>query len=196
MILEPKKETEITIEFDSNKVVLKILKIISLIIGRKFFWRANYKYSKENGLEMKLVDLLENNKIIVISSINNPSVKKIIDVSTPNELDDYMERIVNHWREGFLQGYTESHKTPKIINFNIVNLSLRITHFLYCSKIQKEIFEPIIADWQEEYFEALFKKEIWKARWINVRYTYAFLAAMWMKSPLGDLIEFIMKFAK
>ncbi len=70
------------------------------------------------------------------------------------------------------------------------------TKFLYSHKIQKEIFESIIADWQEEYFEALFKKEIWKARWINVRYTYAFLATMWMKSPLGDLIEFVSKLAK
>ncbi len=71
-----------------------------------------------------------------------------------------------------------------------------IIRFLYSSKTRKEIFEPIIADWQEEYFEALFKKEIWKARWINVRYIYAFLGAMWQKSPIGDLIEFIIKFAK
>lgn len=74
--------------------------------------------------------------------------------------------------------------------------SLRITDFLYSPKIQKEIFEPIAADWQKEYFEALFKKEIWKAHWINVRYTYAFLAAMWQKSPIGDFVEFISKLAK
>ena len=60
-------------------------------------------------------------------------------------------------------------------------------------KIQKEVFDPIVADWQEEYFEALSKKEIWKSRRINMRYTYAFLAAMWQKSPVGDLIEFIRK---
>lgn len=73
---------------------------------------------------------------------------------------------------------------------------LKISSFLFSTKTQKEIFEPIVADWQEEYFEALFKKETWKARWINVRYTYAFLAAMWQKSPIGDLIEFINKLAK
>ena len=72
----------------------------------------------------------------------------------------------------------------------------KISYFLFSSKTQKEIFEPILSDWQEEYFEALFKKEIWKARWINVRYTYAFLAAMWQKSPIGDLIEFVSKLAK
>lgn len=196
MKLVPKKEAEITIEFDSNKVVLQILKIISLIIGRKFFWRVNYKYSKEKGLEMKLVDLLKNNKLIVISNIDDPSVKKLIDISKPEELDDFMENMVNQWRKGFLQGYRESQKTPKVTNFTIVNLSLRITNFLYSPKIQKDIFMPICADWQEEYFEALFKKEVWKARWINVRYTYAFVLAMWQKSPLGDLIEFVRKFAK
>jgi len=73
---------------------------------------------------------------------------------------------------------------------------LQLSSFLYSAKTCKEVFEPIIVDWQEEFFEALFKKEIWKARWINVRYTYAFLAAMWQKSPIGDLIEFISKFAK
>ncbi len=73
---------------------------------------------------------------------------------------------------------------------------LKITAFLYSQQTQKQVFEITFADWQEEYFEALSKKEIWKARWINVRYTYAFLAAMWMKSPIGDLIEFIQKFAK
>lgn len=73
---------------------------------------------------------------------------------------------------------------------------LKISNFLYCNKTQKEIFEPTVADWQEEHFEALFKKEIWKSRWINVRYTYAFLAAMWQKSPIGDLIEFFSKLAK
>lgn len=88
---------------------------------------------------------------------------------------------------------THKNNTPKsslFYNF------LKITTFLYSTQTQKQVFEPIASDWEEEYFEALFKKEIWKARWINVRYTYAFLAAMWQKSPIGDLIEFISKFAK
>src|SRR5215213_3780493 len=73
---------------------------------------------------------------------------------------------------------------------------LKLSIFLFSAKTQKEVFEPSIADWQEEYFEALFKKEIWKARWINMRYTYAFLAAMWQKSPVGDLVQFVIKIAK
>ncbi len=73
---------------------------------------------------------------------------------------------------------------------------LKISNFLFSTKTQTEVFEPIAADWQEEYFEALFQKEIWKARLINMRYTYAFLTAMWQKSPIGDFIEFISKVAK
>lgn len=76
--------------------------------------------------------------------------------------------------------------------YNILNL----TNFLFSPKHNKDVFQPIVADWQEEYLEALFKKETWKARCINVRYTYAFLAAMWQKSPIGDLIEFVIKIAK
>ena len=71
-----------------------------------------------------------------------------------------------------------------------------LVNFFYSSKTVNEIFNPIIADWQLEYFEALFKNEIWKARCINVRYTYAFVIAMWQKSPIGDLIEFVIKIAK
>jgi len=73
---------------------------------------------------------------------------------------------------------------------------LKLSGFFFSAKTHNEVFKSIYADWQEEYFEALFRKEIWKARWINVRYTYAFLAAMWQKSPIGDLIEFINKIAK
>jgi len=91
--------------------------------------------------------------------------------------------------------YNRAKISGKVHSFYIVRF-LQVSKFLCSHKIQIEVFEPIIADWQVEYFEALFKKEIWKARWINVRYTYAFLAAMWQKSPIGDLIEFISKFWK
>lgn len=97
---------------------------------------------------------------------------------------------------GLIILFGKSILSKSIIFMPFSSKTLRTTNFLYSPKIQKEVFEPINADWQAEYFEALFKKEIWKARWINVRYTYAFLIAMWQKSPIGDLIEFISKIAK
>lgn len=72
----------------------------------------------------------------------------------------------------------------------------KLTDFIYSPKTQLEVFKPILSDWDDEYFLSLSKKEIWKARWINVRYTYSFILAMWQKSPIGDLIEFIKNVAK
>ena len=84
----------------------------------------------------------------------------------------------------------------RIITMPYSSFWLMITSFIFPPKTQKDTFEPIVGDWQEEYFEALFKKEVWKARWINVRYSYEFIMAMWQKSPIGDLIEFVSKLAK
>lgn len=92
--------------------------------------------------------------------------------------------------------YYNNEKVSPLVKSLLSSLWLKVVTFFFSSRTVKEIFNPITADWQEEYFEALSKKEIWKARWINVRYTYAFLGAMWQKSPLGDLIEFISKLAK
>jgi len=82
-------------------------------------------------------------------------------------------------------------KLFKLYRYKLLNLS----EILFSPKTQENVFKTLVADWDEEYYLALSKKQIYKARWINVRYTYAFLAAMWMKSPLGDLIEFIQKIA-
>jgi hypothetical protein len=53
-----------------------------------------------------------------------------------------------------------------------------VVDFLYSPKTVRETFEPIIADWRVEYFEALSQKKVWKTRWICVRYTYSFIMAM------------------
>lgn len=55
------------------------------------------------------------------------------------------------------------------------SILLKLTRILYSQKKQKEIFEPIITDWWIEYLDALDEKNVWKARWINVRYIFAFL---------------------
>ncbi|HEY0461542.1 MAG TPA: hypothetical protein VGC97_20565 [Pyrinomonadaceae bacterium] len=73
---------------------------------------------------------------------------------------------------------------------------LKITAFLYSTKTQKEVFESIACDWNEEIFNALKKNKDANLFMINARNTYAFLAAMWQKSPIGDLIEFVVKIAK
>ncbi|MCD9187928.1 MAG: hypothetical protein LUM44_16015 [Pyrinomonadaceae bacterium] len=78
----------------------------------------------------------------------------------------------------------------------ISSKALKITEFLYSTKNQIEVFTPIVADWEEEYFQALKLKKLFKARWINIRYTFYLLVTMWQKSPIGDLIQFVIKIAK
>lgn len=73
---------------------------------------------------------------------------------------------------------------------------LRFAIFLFSPKTQIEIFEPLVSDWQEEYFEAINDKLVWKARWINFRYTYAFFAVVLKKTPVADAIVYLVKLTK
>ena len=52
-----------------------------------------------------------------------------------------------------------------------------------------------MADWDEEIYEALNINKDASLFMINARNTYAFILAMWQKSPIGDLIEYVRKFA-
>ena len=71
-----------------------------------------------------------------------------------------------------------------------------IPQIFYSPKTKQMVFEPLKADWQDELLEAKLRGETWKVFQINIRYSYAFIAAMCQKSPLGDLVEFFSKFAK
>ena len=93
--------------------------------------------------------------------------------------------------------FVKNRKTKK---FKIATPSryklLKLSEIFFSAKTQKEIFLQAMADWDEEIYEALEKNKEANLFIINVRNTYAFLAAMWMKSPVGNLIEFIKKVAK
>lgn len=65
---------------------------------------------------------------------------------------------------------------------------LKIARFLYSKKTYERQFEPLFADLQEEYFEALHQGDIWKARWLRVRYLWAFAKSIG-KNRLWSLIE-------
>jgi hypothetical protein len=73
---------------------------------------------------------------------------------------------------------------------------LKLSEFLFSAKTQKEIFLSTMADWDDEVYEALKKSKNASLFMINVRNTYSFLAAMWQKSLVGDLIQFVVKIAK
>ncbi|MDQ2746890.1 MAG: hypothetical protein M3T96_06500 [Acidobacteriota bacterium] len=73
---------------------------------------------------------------------------------------------------------------------------LAITRILFSTKTQKEVFEPAMAEWNFEIYEALKDQEGSRLLIINLRNVYGFLITIWMKSPIGDLIEFVRKLAK
>lgn len=64
-----------------------------------------------------------------------------------------------------------------------------IPNIFYSPRTKQMIFEPLKADWQEELYEAKLRKQTWKALEINIRYSFAFVAAMFQKTPVGNLIE-------
>lgn len=55
---------------------------------------------------------------------------------------------------------------------------LNFANFLYSKKTYKKIFEPIISDMREEYFEALQDNRKWKARYIKIIYSISFIQTM------------------
>ncbi len=172
----------------------KIEEIVSILRGMILLFFTVYfivffAFIISNIITIKklIYTFIETRKLISFDEDIKIERREIIDVG--------MEILFKHIDESqktFVQNKIKTKKISKLWSSKL----LSFTGFLYAPKTQKEVFEATVADWQEEYFEALFKKEIWKARWINVRYTYAFLIAMWQKSPIGDLIEFVRKFAK
>lgn len=58
------------------------------------------------------------------------------------------------------------------------SLIVLIAESICSNKSFKGIVMPAISDMREEYFEALSQNRIWKARWVRVRGTWSFLAAM------------------
>lgn len=82
----------------------------------------------------------------------------------------------------------------RLKNFSDIDLKiLKFSRKLYSEEITKLCFEPLIADWKNEYSEAVSQNRNWKAYCISVRYAYAFVSAMFQQSWLGRLIEFIQK---
>ncbi len=82
---------------------------------------------------------------------------------------------------------------------SITDLDLKILKFsqkFYSAETTKLCFEPIIADWKMEYSATVAQNLNWQARWVSVRYTYAFLSAMFQQSWIGSLLEFIQKIFK
>ncbi len=68
---------------------------------------------------------------------------------------------------------------------------LAFVEFFCSKKTYSKVFEPIIADLYEEYFETLDKQRYWKARWIRIRYTGAFFSAIGLHLSLATVKKIV-----
>ncbi|MCU0240655.1 MAG: hypothetical protein MUC29_14535 [Pyrinomonadaceae bacterium] len=108
------------------------------------------------------------------------------------KLQNLQKEIEAYSKETFLE------KLDKDVKLLLPNRykCLKLTKILFSPKTQKDTFEPIMADWDEEIYEALKENKDASLFMINVRNTYGFIMAMILKSPIGELFEFVQKLRK
>lgn len=61
----------------------------------------------------------------------------------------------------------------------------KVLGFLFSKKVQERVFDSILADMQEEYFEALDKGYKWKMRWIHIRGIICVLTTVMSQLPVS-----------
>jgi hypothetical protein len=81
------------------------------------------------------------------------------------------------------QGQLRLHKAPG-------SLVLRFADFFCSPKTVDQVFEPLVADWQDEYFLALSEHRTLKAKWISMRYLWSAVCALGL-TRLFSLIKSI-----
>lgn len=79
---------------------------------------------------------------------------------------------------------------------SILILIWETPRLFYSRKTQELIFDPIRSDWEREAAEARSMGDIVKILRIHLQYSFAFVAAMLQRTPIGDLVESVGKLAK
>ena len=107
--------------------------------------------------------------------------------------------IFEHRIVDYLVGRNRQSSRYQDVNSNVQILHryklLKITEILFSANTQRDVFLPIMADWDEEIFNNIKTGKNNKFM-ITIRNLYAFLAAIWKKSLLGDLIKLVIKIVK
>lgn len=80
-------------------------------------------------------------------------------------------------------------------NSNLVGppgkILLSMSEIVFTKKFFERVVLHAILDMREEYNEALSQNRIWKARWVRVRGTYSFFAAIGLDRALAFVSFFI-----
>lgn len=118
----------------------------------------------------------------------------LLRISFPNRNDPFIINIFNYLQgpASVLMAFSFFHKAAKKIS----DIDLKVLQFsrkLYSDETVKFCFEPIIADWKNEYAEAISQKNYWQARTISIRYIWAFISAIFQQTSIGKLLNFLRK---
>lgn len=70
---------------------------------------------------------------------------------------------------------------------------LQVADFFCSPKTIDQVFEPLVSDWQEEYFAALNGGRWFKARWISIRYMWKALLAFGLSKLFAAVRAFSTK---
>lgn len=85
---------------------------------------------------------------------------------------------------------------PALFSSLLLIFIWEIPSLFYSRRTQEMVFDPIRSDWRDERIEAKIHGSIGDVTAVNVRYSFAFIAAMLAKSPIGELFEFVGKVAR
>jgi hypothetical protein len=123
-----------------------------------------------------------------------------LDEKTKNEITLHILEVkgqidiaLNHQDKMFeLQSkYTEEWKAIGRVRQPGQKLEI-MSEFLFSKKFFSNVIFPLISDMREEYFEALSQNRMWKARWVRVRGTWSFFAAIGLDRAFA-LVSFFIK---
>lgn len=71
-----------------------------------------------------------------------------------------------------------------------------IPNLFYSTNTQEMVFDPIRSDWKQERVDAKTHGTVISRVAVDIRYSFGFMGAMLAKSPIGEVVEFVGKFAR
>jgi hypothetical protein len=121
--------------------------------------------------------------------LRHPLAKRLLMKTLEHkETDPILEQHIEHALHSVLEDvekklFVQKHREIRPISGKSIGYPpgfklLAFAEFLLSKKNFNDICVPTIADMREEYNEALLQNRIWKARWVRIRGTYSFFAAI------------------
>lgn len=133
----------------------------------------------------RLAREMETSNVPIADNLGKDSTRQD-NTATPQEL--IRSFLAKALYGGILDSLSRKQQTPASrIKQPPASRLLKLSDFLCSPKTMKLTVSPMVADWRTEYFDALKDGRGLKARWICVRYYFAFGKALALDKLLGLL---------